>query len=284
MIAALLLVAAAAAAAPTGDVALLPADGAVAGCTRSGRTELYPGAELYGLIDGGAEAFLELGFECATVQGYACGGQEVSLEVYRMRDPTAALGVYLAKCGLETPDPALATRHTVGRLQLQLVRGPYYLAVTGEAAAAGLRAALVGLAAAATGGVAAAPVEVLATLPREALVAGSERVVRGPFALQALVTLGDGDVLQLAASGTTAVAGEYTGAGGPRFVRLLASYPSAAAAAAALASVHDRLDPYLTTVERAERRLVFRDHAGRFGAVTVDGARLEVLANLAAAP
>lgn len=278
MITALLL--AAAAAVPAGDTALLPADGAVAGCTRSGSAELYPGAELYGLIDGGAELFLELGFTHVTVQRYACAGQEVTLELYRMDDAAAALGVYLAKCGRETPDAALSARHTVGRLQLQLVRGDVYVAVTGERAGDALRPALLGLAAAASGAVPVTEGDPLAALPRAGLVAGSERVIRGPFALQAIVTLGDGDILLLAQHGVTAVAGEYLEAAGARFSRILADYPSAEAASRAFAAVRGGLDEYLTLIESSDARLVLRDHAGRFVVVTRGGTRVEVLANL----
>jgi hypothetical protein len=284
VIAALLLVAAAGAA-PAGDTALLPADGVVAGCARNGSSELYPGAELYGLIDGGAELFLELGFAHVTVQRYACAGQEVTLELYRMDDAAAALGVYLAECGRETPDAALAARHTVGRLQLQLVHGDLYVAATGERAGDALRAALLGLAASAVGSVAVGDgADVLAALPREGLVAGSERVIRGPFALQAIVTLGDGDILQLQANGVTAVAGEYLDATGTRYSRILAVYPDESAAGTAFAAVRDGLDEYLTVIERAAARLVLRDHAARFVVVARAGARIEVLANLTAAP
>ncbi len=280
----LALLAAAAEPAAADDLALLPADGAIAGCTRSGAVEKYTGSELYGLIDGGAELFLELGFTRATVQRYAFAGQEVTLELYRMRDPGAALGVYLMKCGRETPDPALAVRHTVGRVQLQLVKADIYVVVTGERAAGSLRGALVGLADTAASRVVAAFADPLAALPRVGLVAGSERLIRGPYALQAIVTLGDGDALQLQAGGVTAVAGEYLDAAGARFSRILADYGTAAAAARAFANVRDHLDPYLTVIDRSETRLVFRDHAGRFGAVTRSGASVEVQANLATAP
>ncbi len=285
MIAAVLLAVAIAGEPPiVSDGALLPADGAVAGCARAGATEVYPGSELYGLIDGGAELFLELGFERATVQRYACAGQEVSLELYRMRDPAAALGVYLMKCGRETPDPSLPARHTVGRVQLQLVRGELYLLATGEKATAGLRGALLGLAGVTAGQVPAAVADPLAALPREGLVAGSERVIRGPYTLQAIVTLGEGDVLQLAAKEVTAIAGDYLDAAGARSSRIVADYPTPEGAAGAFANVRDNLDPYLAIIERSEARLVFRDHAGRFGAVTRTAARIEVRANLPAAP
>jgi hypothetical protein len=267
-----------------GAATLLPADGAVAGCTRSGAVETYNGAELYGLIDGGAEAFLELGFERTTLQRYRFAGQEVTLELYHMSDAAAALGIYLARCGRETPDPSLAVRHTVGRVQLQLVTGVFYVAATGEVPADGLRAALLGLAGAAIATVAADSGDLLAALPRDGLVAGSERLIRGPFGLQAVVTLGEGDVLRLQENGATAVAGEYLDATGARFSRIVADYSTVAAAGDAFATVRDTLDPYLTPIERSDVRLVFRDHVGHFGVVSRSGTRIVVLANLPAAP
>jgi len=267
------------------DQALLPETGAVAGCAREGAVEVYPGAELYGLIDGGAEVFLELGFDRVTLQRYRCGGHALSLELYRMSDATAALGVYLAKCGQETPDPGLAPRHTVGRLQLQLVKGSFYVVATGDAPADGLREVLLALAGAAVAGIADEPYpDPFAALPKEGLVPGSERVIRGPFALQALVTLGDGDVLQLQATGVTAVAGSYLDGRGARFTRVLADYPAVTVAAGALAFVAARLDPYLTPLEHTPARLAYRDHAGRFGVLSVTGPRLELLCDLPARP
>jgi hypothetical protein len=277
VIAGLLLVAVAAADAPrTADVALLPADGAVAGCTRSGAFEVYTAAELYSLIDGGAELFLELGFVRATVQRYTFASQEISLELYRMRDPVAALGVYLSKCGKETPDPTLALRHTVGRVQLQLVKGDLYVAATGDKAGDGLRAALLGLAAVAAEPVEGAREDLLAALPHTSLVPGSARVIRGPFALEALVTLGEGDVLLLQANHVTALAGEYPDPDGVRHILVQADYPSAEAAARALANLAANLDPYLTVVGRHPDSLELRDETGRSRSVRRDGARLSI--------
>jgi hypothetical protein len=277
VIAAVLLAAAVAGGPATaGDLALLPADGTVAGCTRAGAPEVYPGSELYGLIDGGAELFLELGFERVTVQRYAFAGQEISLELYRMRDPAAALGVYLAKCGREAPDPALALRHTIGRVQLQLVRGDLYVAATGDRAADGLRAALLGLAGAAVAGVPEAAADPLAALPRTSLVPGTARVIRGPYALQAIVTLGEGDVLHLQSNGVTALAGEYPDPDGARRILIQADYPSADAAARALAYLGANLDSYLVVVSRQPDRLLLHDEAGRYRTVRLEGARLSV--------
>ncbi|HPB73006.1 MAG TPA: hypothetical protein PLX71_08505, partial [Phycicoccus sp.] len=76
---------------------------------------MYGPGDLYNYIDGGAELFLEFGFEACTVQQYKRGADEAVMEVYRMDDPVAARGIYLMKCGVEKPDPAFKERHTADK-------------------------------------------------------------------------------------------------------------------------------------------------------------------------
>src|SRR5512135_601814 len=103
---------------PTGDASLVPADNAVAGWKRSEAVRVFGGADLYGYIDGGAELFLEFGFDRLTLQKFRSGKNELAVEIYRMADPVAATGVYLMKCGKATRDPSFAARHTINRHQL----------------------------------------------------------------------------------------------------------------------------------------------------------------------
>ena len=56
-----------------GDAALMPADGAVGAFAKSAPMKVFTSADLYGHINGGAEAFLEIGFEQLTVQKYKTG-------------------------------------------------------------------------------------------------------------------------------------------------------------------------------------------------------------------
>jgi hypothetical protein len=72
--------------------------------------------DMYGYIDGGAELFFEFGFSELTVQRYRCGERELSLDLYRMTGPDAALAVYLAKKGEERPVPGVEDRNTGGGL------------------------------------------------------------------------------------------------------------------------------------------------------------------------
>jgi hypothetical protein len=162
------------------------------------------------------------------------------------------------------------------------VRGPVYLNVNrtgGEPSAADLVGFARAVAARLPGGDGAA---VLAQLPGEGRVAGSERIVRGPFTLQEVVTLGEGDVLQLGGK-VTAVAADFAGPEGSS-TRLVAAYPDQAAAAAAFANLRSHLDPYLEVAAQSADRLVFRDHAGRFGVVERRADRVEVEVNLANPP
>jgi hypothetical protein len=269
---------------PNGDESLMPPDGFLGAIKKAGPAKVFTSSDLYGFIDGGAEAFLELGFEQLTVQRYRDGASTVSVELYRMTDPAAARGIYLARCGKETPDPLLKDRHTAGRSQVLLQRDRYYLVVNtmagGDAAAPLLpRAALAVASKLPPDG----PVTALALLPRTGLNPASARLFRGPVGLQTVYSLGDGDILQL--NGTlTAAAGDYTDATLGPHTLIVAEYPTPAAATAALANVKARLDPYLKAKSATAAKLVFEDYEKKFGVVTVTGKRLEIRIHLAKPP
>ncbi len=271
------------------DAALLPADG-FDGWTKSGKPRVYTKADLYGRIDGGAEVFLEIGFEQLLVQSYrkpgaaSQPGSEFVIEIYRMTDATAARGMYVSKCGKETRDPSFRERHTVNRYQLMFQRGRYFVIIGNNGGRELLQPALVTFGAAlATKMPPDSPVPALALLPKPNLVAGSERLIRGGFGLQGVFTLGDGDMLRLGGT-LTAVAGDYAVPGQPPTTLIVAEYANPAAARAALQYVQGHLDRYLTVVSKGDARLVFQDFEKKYGVATVTGRRLEVRLHLAKAP
>jgi hypothetical protein len=268
---------------PVGDAGLLPPDGFSGAWKKNGPMKVFTSEDLYGHIDGGAEAFLELGFEQLTVQKYRDGANEIAIEIYRMTDPTAARAIYLARCGKETPDPALKERHTASRQQILLQRGRYYLVLYNTAGGASNAPMLVKAAQAIAPKLPAdAQVPALNLLPAAGLVPGSARIIRGPVSLQALYTLGDGDILQLGGK-IAGAAGDYKDAAGATTL-VVVDYPTPAAAGAAFKHLKANLDTYLKPTSSGDSKLVFQDYEKKFGAVTVAGKRLEVRLHLPKAP
>jgi hypothetical protein len=268
---------------PAGDAGLLPADGFAGAWKKNGPTRVFTSADLYGHINGGAEAFLEIGFEQLTVQKYRDGANELTVEIYRMTDPTAARGIYLARCGKESPDPGLRERHTASRQQILLQRHRYYLVLYNTAGGAANAPMLVKAAQAI---VPKMPTDVqvpaLSLLPPTGLVPGSARIIRGPVGLQALYTLGDGDILQLGGK-ITGAAGDYKDAGGAITI-IVVDYPTPAAAVAAFRHLKANLDTYLKPAGATDSTLLFQDYEKKFGAVSVAGTRMEIRLHLAKAP
>jgi hypothetical protein len=266
------------------DAGLLPADGAIPGWTRSAGVRTFQQADLYGHINGGAELFLELGFEQLTLQRYKNGTEEIAVEIYRMTDQVAAAGIYLMKCGKETPDKRLAARHTVNRYQLQLQRDRYYVAINSGSGSEAQVPAMLQFAGSITGRLPAdSPPKVLALLPRKGLVAGSERIIRGQYGLQALFTLGDGDMLQLGGK-LTAVGADYRDEGTGTYTLIAAEYPDAAAARSAFAHISGNLDRYIQVVGKSDARLVLRDFANKYASVSLAGNRIDIKVNLEQRP
>jgi hypothetical protein len=269
---------------PLGDEGLLPPDGFSGAWKKTGSLKVFTSADLYGYIDGGAEAFLEIGFEQLTVQKYRDGANELTVELYRMTDPTAARGIYVARCGKETPDPALRERQTASRHQILLQRHRFYLVLNNTAGGAANAPILATAAQVMVAKMPAdAPVPALALLPQAGLVPGSARLFRGSVGLQAVFTLGDGDILQLGGT-ITAVSGDYKDAAAGATTLVVAEYPSPGAAAAAFTHLKANLDRYLKATSSSDARLVFQDYEKKFGVVTMTGRRLEVRLHLAKAP
>jgi hypothetical protein len=267
-----------------GDAGFMPPEGPAQGWTKDGAPKVYEGEALYDHIDGGGEIFLETGFEACTVQRYRRGGETLAAEIYRMTDPAAALGIYLSSCGRETPDAALSERHTVGRNQLLLLKGRYYLVVTSPEASPGMGKILAALGRGIAEKLPAAePPTCLNLLPKEGLVPGSLRIVRGPVGLGATVTLGDGDVLLLERK-ATAVLGDYKEKDGSLVTLLVAEYPSPEAAREALKHLGQKLDRTLTPLSVTDAMVLYRESSGTYGQATTEGAKLTLRFGLKTKP
>jgi hypothetical protein len=217
-----------------------------------------------------------------TVQKYAAGADEIVVDLYAMRDAAAALGIYLGRCGDETPTPGLDLRHTAGRHELLAAQGRFYVVVE-DLSGRGERAAeLVAFARPRPSLPAAEPVGALDLLPTNGRVPGSERLIRGPLALESFIQLGEDDILQLGGR-VTAAAASYQGSAG-RFTLVVVPYADSATARRAFEHVQTHLDREIRPLSRTASRLVFRDYSGTYGEVLLDEARIRLRLGLGERP
>jgi len=261
-----------------------PADGFFPGWRRSGPLETYAPTALYNVIDGGAELFLEMGFVDLRIQKYSGGGVEIAVEAYRMENAAAALGIYLLKCGRETPLAGIDARNSGDHFQVALLRNDHFIFINNFSGREELLPVMTALARAVVSAIPpGAAVEELGILPARDMVPGSALLLRGPYSLQAIYTLGDGDILQLEGKRFAASA-EYRDPSGAGHALIVAPYEDEAKAAAAFANLRRNLDPYHRVLETGESHFVFKDFQGLFGRAELSGPRIEIRIKLAEQP
>lgn len=271
-----------------GQVRVLPPAADFAPGWGLGEKQVFESGGLFDFIDGGAELFLEFGFRRVLVQRYVKAESELTLEAYEMTDADAALGIYLMKCGLETPVAGLSVRNTGEPAQLTLLKGRHYLHVNNFGPGPDRLPEMIALARRALEAVPdERPGSSLDRLPAEGLIPGSARLLRGPYALQSIVTLGEGDILSWSGE-VIAVSGDYRAApgrgAGAVWTLILSPYPDEAASAAALAHLRAHLDSYLEVTKEKAEGFVFKDFKQKFGTVLRKGNTLEIRLGLADSP
>jgi hypothetical protein len=219
------------------------------------------------------------------VQRYAKGKAELVLNAYEMSLPESALGVYLLKCGRETPYKVIAARNSSEPAQCTILKGRYFVQIDNPDGDGALVPAMTALAAALLDSLPEqpAPAGIFDVLPRERRLPGSERLIRGPFGLQPYYTFGEGDILDLGGR-VFAVLANYEEPQGQASNRMVVTYATAAAARAIFLGLKANLDPYLRIVAAGDAAFVFVDFRERYGRVSFVGARLDLAFNLPVRP
>jgi hypothetical protein len=261
-----------------------PGDNFYPGWQRSGVREKYEPAGLYNVIDGGAELFLEMGFIDLQVQKYACSSSEITVEAYRMENEAAAMGIYLLKCSRETPLPGIAGRHSGDRFQIVLLKGNYFIFINNFSGREDLLPVMTALAKQISAAIpAGAPVRELDILPAANQVPGTALLLRGPYSLQSVYTLGMGDILLLGGK-TFAAAAVYREASGPSYTMIVAPYADAALASTTFANLRRNLDHYLQVLGGGADFFNFKDFQNYFGRAEIRGEKIIILVKLAQQP
>jgi hypothetical protein len=282
-LAAVLALAPAALSSPAPGV-VLPADGFAPGWARSEPPRSFPGSRLFDHIDGGAELYLEFGFETLVLQRYRKGEDELVLEIYEMSGPEAALGLYLMKCGRETPLTGVPARNSSEAAQFTILKGRSFIHINNPSAREALVPAMTALAVQALDSLPdERPDDLLSMLPAEGLVPGSAFLFRGPVGLQSVVTLGEGDILDQRGS-VFGASGTYDDPGTGRHALITVVYPDPVRAAAAFAGLAARLDPYLKILDKGPSRFVFEDFKKEYGLAELWADRIMVKVGLKTPP
>jgi hypothetical protein len=261
----------------------LPPDQFTPGWSRQGQTQVFEKNDLYGHINGGAELFLEFGFERLIVQTYNQAEDEISLECYVMTDQIAALGIYLMKKGTESAHAEIDFRNSTNVYQALAVNGNIYLQVnnfSGKKQNLPVITKMVNFVMNQCENIPAAATDLL---PVQGRVAGSERIIRGRYALQPIYTFGEGDILSLSRS-RSAVYAKYESDSQPTYSLLRIEYPGESSARHAFEHIGQNLDPYITILNETMRRLIFKDYKNEYGQIVCDGQIIEIRFHLNSKP
>jgi len=180
----LLLAALAVSSAPSQDPLerLLPAGAKVRGWSRDGALQEFAGKDLYTYMDGGADIYQEYGFVRAIVQDFKdAEGRSISLEIFEMADPMAALGMFTVKRSGKGEAVDLGSGGELEDYYLNFWKGPYLVTMTGFDGTAETVAGLRRIAAAVEAGIAAerGPSVWTDRFPKDGLRAQSAKYLRG---------------------------------------------------------------------------------------------------------
>ncbi len=134
--------------------ALVPGSADAAGWNPDGPPRKYAGEDLYAYVNGGAEIFQEYGFVEVIVQDYlGRAGRTISLEIYEMKSPDSAYGIYSFRRSASGMDIEWepGSEAQLSDYYLNLWKGRYHATLTGFGEDAATREGLVGLGRAVSG-------------------------------------------------------------------------------------------------------------------------------------
>jgi len=191
-------------------LSLLPQSGEADGWSPAEPPQHAVGDDLFFLINGGAEVYHEYGFEQAAVLSYSDeNNRSLNLEMYEMRDPAAAYGIFTFKRGDDCLSLDIGDGSCLQDYYLNLWKGRFLITVIGFDTEQETRDGLVSLARSAAQKIDAVGRRppILAWLPRVGLDETSIRYMRGNLALFRSYEFGTGNVFGVT-EGLTARIGE----------------------------------------------------------------------------
>jgi hypothetical protein len=96
------------------------------------RNDAYDGESLWGYMNGGADIYLEYGFDILRVQEFTGKDENIKLELFKMDDPVSAFGIYSMKTFRCKESEVLTFTDCLNDYQYQFLYGDYYLQIVNE--------------------------------------------------------------------------------------------------------------------------------------------------------
>ncbi len=96
------------------------------------KTRTFTAESLYGYMNGGAELYLEYGFDTLTVTEVTSGGKDIKIEFYCMSDAEAAFGIFSVSRFRCNGGPKLTDHQCRSAYQLQFCKGRYYVSIIND--------------------------------------------------------------------------------------------------------------------------------------------------------
>jgi hypothetical protein len=90
------------------------------------RNEIFNGSELWGLINGGADLYLEYGFDKLLLQEITLNGEQFRIEINQMQDEISAFGIYSVSVHQCLEKDKLTENDCVNAYQYQFAKGNIY--------------------------------------------------------------------------------------------------------------------------------------------------------------
>ena len=237
VLAAVLLLAVAAAPGRGDDLAaLFPKPQEIGGWAVSFDVETYPGEKIYDFINGAGEIFMQFNFEVAASAEYVGPDDAaIAVEIYRMKTPKDAYGVYAYHKPAKADALSIAQEAFTAGITGGLWKDVYYVKVLGLEDKEGLSDAVKEFLAAVAGKIEREGnlPDVFRVLDVEGLATGSIRFLRTALVLKNLHFVSEENVLDLN-EGTVMAFADYS-VKGRDFKAFVVLYPSEESAVAAAA-------------------------------------------------
>ncbi len=264
--------------APAELQSLLPVEEEVAPWRLVDQPLAYDAGTLFNFINGGAEVYLEYGFEEVVSQEYGSGEDSVIATVYEMKDPTAAFGVFSYNRSPQKTLLDLGDGGFQGGFQVAFWQDRYFVLVESFSSNDTAEGALTSFSEVISKKIdtrSASPA-VMGELPARDLIPGSPKLLKGRLAVRSLFFLVEGDVFELGDKDTV-LYGEYEGSAGTAklFMVIYESPENAEGAGARLRRAFNEHEGYT----RLSTRGSLWSKENHFVGLAVSGGTLAVVAS-----